>query len=86
VPSGSAIEVDGKLLIIEQACSGIHSLFSVLACTVFYVFWNHYSWLRAAFVITAAAAWVLLGNVARIATVAWGSTGWPFGGTRCGAP
>ena len=71
VPSGNAIEVDGKLLIIEQACSGIHSLFSVLACTVFYVFWNRYSWLRAAFVITAAVAWVLLGNAVRIATVAW---------------
>jgi exosortase len=71
VPSGNAIDVDGKLLIIEQACSGIHSLFSVLACAVFYVFWNRYSWLRAAFVITAAVAWVLLGNAVRIATVAW---------------
>src|SRR5262249_40581347 len=37
VMAGNVVEIDGRRLMVEDACSGINSLFSVLACTLFLV-------------------------------------------------
>jgi len=61
-------------LLVEEACSGINSLFSVLACTVFFVLWAGRPRLRAVLLVGTALAWVLLSNVARVAGVTYLST------------
>jgi exosortase len=82
--AGHVVEIDGRRLFVDQACSGVNSLFSVLACTLFLIFLAGRPPLRAALLLAAAVVWVLLVNVARVAGVAlillrWDvdlSTGW----------
>ena len=47
LPSGLVIEVPGKRLLLEEACSGIHSLFTVVAGTLFFIFLTRCSVVRA---------------------------------------
>ena len=85
LPMGLVIEVPGKRLFVEEACSGIHSLFPVVAGALFFIFLTHCSVVRAAVLLAAGIGWVLLGNTARILAVAWAqatrgidlSSGWP---------
>jgi exosortase len=85
LPSGLVIEVPGQRLFVEEACSGIHSLFTVVAGTLFFIFLTRCSVVRALVLLAAAVVWVLLGNTARIVTVAWAlanhgidlTSGWP---------
>ncbi|MDY3552163.1 exosortase U [Gemmata sp. JC717] len=82
--AGNVIEIDGRSLLVEQACSGINSLFSLLACTLFLVLLTRRGWGRGVFLMLAAVGWVLAANVARVVLVAlletrWGvtaATGW----------
>src|SRR5262249_46740179 len=37
--AGNVVEVGSRRFLVEEACSGIHSLNVVLACTLFFVFW-----------------------------------------------
>lgn len=82
--SGNVIEIDGRALLVEQACSGINSLFSLLACTLFLVLLTRRGWTRGMLLLLAAVGWVLAANVARVVLVAlletrWGvsaATGW----------
>jgi exosortase len=84
VRSGNVIEVDGRKMMVEQACSGINSLYSLLACTLFMIFLTRRGWVRGALLVAAAIAWVLSANVARVTGVVliesrWGvnvSSGW----------
>jgi exosortase len=68
---GNLIEVAGKKYFVEEACSGINSLLSVLACTVFYVFWAGAHWLRGILLIAAAVFWVLIANIVRVVTIVY---------------
>lgn len=82
--AGNVIEIDGRALMVEQACSGVNSLFSLLACTLFLVLLTRRGWWRGAALLAAAVGWVLAANVARVVLVAlletrWGvtaATGW----------
>jgi exosortase len=84
VRAGNVIEAGGRQMMVEQACSGINSLFSVLACTLFLVFLTGRGWVRGGLLVAAAVGWVLAANVARVSGVVlietrWGvnvSTGW----------
>jgi exosortase len=67
--SGHVIEVSGRRLLVEQACGGVNSLLSVLACTLFFVFLVRRPPLRAALLVLSALAWVLAANVARVVLV-----------------
>jgi exosortase len=81
---GNVIEVDGRKMMVEQACSGINSLYSLLACTLFMVFLTRRGWVHGILLVAAAIVWVLSANVARVTGVVliesrWGvnvSTGW----------
>ena len=82
---GSVIRLTDRRLLIEEACSGIHSLFAVLSGTLFVVVWARRSPLRGLALVATAITWVFLGNVLRIVAVSyltarWQldlSTGWP---------
>jgi exosortase/archaeosortase family protein len=84
VTEGNVIKIGSRRLLVEEACSGIHSLFAVLGGTLFFVLWTRRAWPRALFLVAAAFLWVLLGNVTRVVIVTiaqyrWGidiSHGW----------
>lgn len=63
---GNVLEVAGKKYFVEEACSGVNSLMSVLACTVFFVLFYRTHWVRAILLILAAVFWVVLANIARV--------------------
>ena len=63
-------------LLVDQACSGIYSLFTLLIGTAFYVLWNRTTPVRAAVLAIASVFWVLFGNVVRIVLVVLLSTRW----------
>jgi exosortase len=74
--SGTIVEVPGKSLLVEEACSGIHSLFAGLACTVFFVFWARRRWIRGTLLVLAAVLWVLAANVTRVVVITYAYTKW----------
>ncbi len=76
VIAGHIMEVGGQRLFVEEACAGINSLFSILACTLFYVLFTRVPILRAAVLVLASIAWVLLANVARVFLIAYLSQRW----------
>jgi exosortase len=77
VVSGNVVEIGSKRFFVAEACTGINSLFSILACTVFYVIYLRTSVVRSILLIIAAMAWVLVANVARIVLVVWfAKQGW----------
>jgi exosortase/archaeosortase family protein len=84
VAAGHVIEVVDRRLLVEEACSGIYSLFVGLTATLFYVLWVRRGWLSSLLLFAAATAWVMVGNVVRIVTTAglwsrWGvdfNSGW----------
>lgn len=83
--SGNILEMPGRRLLVEEACSGIQSLFSLLACTAFYVVWKRRPWLRAVILLASVLLWALLANSIRLVMVALAfhwfgadlSSGWP---------
>src|SRR5271166_1591998 len=84
VAAGHVIELADRRLLVEEACSGIYSLFVALTATLFYVLWVRRGWLTSLLLFAAATAWVMVGNVFRIVTTAvlwsrWGvdiNSGW----------
>lgn len=66
---GVVIRIPGQDFFVDQACSGVHSLFSALAFTGVFVAMTGRGLLSAACVAVSAVWWVLVGNVARICAV-----------------
>src|SRR5205807_2358630 len=54
VAEGNVIQVAGHRLLVEQACSGIHSLFAVLGVMLFFVLWEGRKPVGAGLLIIAA--------------------------------
>jgi exosortase len=71
---GTVIRLTSGRLLVAEACSGIHSLFAVLAGTLFLVVWTRRSAVRGCALIAAAVTWVFLGNVGRIVAVVYVGT------------
>ncbi len=76
VMAGNVVEVGGRRLLVEEACSGVNSLFSTLACTLFYVFFVRRPPVRAVLLLAAAVGWVLAANVVRVAAIAFLAARW----------
>ncbi|MFO0953612.1 MAG: exosortase U [Isosphaeraceae bacterium] len=70
VMEGNVIDLGSRPLLVDQACSGIYSLFTLGAATVFYMLWVKASWPRAALVLASALFWVIAGNILRVVTIA----------------
>src|SRR5262249_8904027 len=71
VIAGHVLEVAGPRLFFLEACAGINSLFLVLFCAVFCVFFQRLPPVRATLLLLASVAWVLLANVARVFLIAY---------------
>jgi exosortase len=82
---GNTLRVPGQQFFVEEACSGVHSLFALFALTAIYVVWTRRSLLHVIVLLAAAVFWATLLNVARISCVVICkllfevdiSTGWP---------
>lgn len=68
---GNVIETPEKAYAVEDACSGVQSLFAITACTVFFVVWSRMSWWRSLLLLAAAWWWVWAANVARVVIVTY---------------
>jgi exosortase len=71
VLAGHVVETGGRRFFVEEACSGVNSLFSVFGCTLFFVFFHRRRPAHAALLLAAAVAWVLAANVARVVGVVY---------------
>lgn len=74
--SGNVVEIPGRRLLVEEACSGVNSLFAVFACTLFYLLVRPrrpFVWVA---LLVSVPTWVLFGNVLRVASVAVLRSAW----------
>ena len=70
--SGTVIDIPGRQLLIEEACSGINSLTSVVAFALLYAIVTRAGIARSFAVAIAGAGFALLTNVLRIVAVGVG--------------
>jgi exosortase len=76
---GNTVEIGGKQYFVDTACSGINSLFSTIAVTLFCVLYfglfSAATWvrslLRTALLFLAAVFWVVIANVVRVTSIVW---------------
>lgn len=74
--AGNIIEVPGRPLLIEEACSGVNSLFSATACVIFYVLWSGRGWISSSLLMLSIPLWVVFANVLRVVLTAWLRVRW----------
>ncbi len=73
---GVTVQLPGHTFMIDEACSGIHSLFSaVTAMLVFAVFCRYAAW-RTLFTVAQATLWVLIVNAMRVFVVVYTTWKW----------
>lgn len=85
LPLGATLALPEKHLLVEEACSGIRSLFALVACTLLYSLWARFGILRIVVLLVGACFTALLANVLRVVTIAVAydslavdlSMGWP---------
>ncbi len=70
VRRGNVLDLGGHSILVEEACSGVHSLYAVLACTLFWSARMRRPPLHGLLLLLAALPIVLAGNVTRIVAVA----------------
>lgn len=69
VMEGNIVDLPSNRLLVDQACSGIYSLLTLLIGTLFYSLWTRAAVLRTAFLLAAAIFWVVFGNIVRIVSI-----------------
>ncbi len=68
--SGNVLHLPGQDLFVDEACSGIVSLFSIVSVGAMYVLWSRYAVMRAWILIGVGVACAILLNVLRITIIA----------------
>ncbi|APZ94881.1 exosortase [Fuerstiella marisgermanici] len=69
--SGNILEVSGKKFFVEEACSGIGSVYLLLASAAVYASWRQLRFVVAVPLLLSAIFWAVAGNTFRIFCVAW---------------
>ncbi len=85
VARGNVLEIRTGELFVDEACSGIDSLYSLAAIALILVVWNRSSFSIALATLATIPLWAWLGNLIRIFLIAYLldgydfdlSTGWP---------
>jgi len=67
---GTILEFPENRLFVEQACSGVQSLFSLLAFAVLYAIWHRRSWLQIIGLSACSAMLAVICNILRLLVVA----------------
>ena len=68
--------IPGKRLFVDESCSGIHSLYSGLACTAFLAIWLKRSPLHALLLLIGAVGCVVAANIGRVTMIAFLEARW----------
>lgn len=68
--SGNVIAVPGRQLLIEEACSGVNSLFAATASLLFCLLWSGRGLLSSCLLLVSVPLWVVVANVLRVVAVA----------------
>ncbi len=68
---GNTLVLAGKRLFVDEACSGIVSVMSVVACAAIFAVWYNRSLLHSVLLVALSVFWAMLMNVARISTIAF---------------
>lgn len=66
---GNVLETPGRQYLVEEACSGMQSLFSLLAFTAIYAVWQHRPLIPTLLLLISAVAWAGLMNIVRVSFV-----------------
>jgi len=66
---GVVIRLPARSYFVDEACSGVHSLFAAMAFAAVFSAATDRGMLRAALLLGASVFWVVVGNAARIAAV-----------------
>ena len=75
---GNTLMLPGKQLFVDEACSGIVSVMSVIACAAIYAVWKNRSLLHTLLLIGTGIFWATLMNVVRISTIAFAEAEWQY--------
>jgi len=68
--AGNVIKLPESRLLVEEACSGVNSLFSSAAAVLFYLLWNRRGWISSGLLCLSIPLWVVFTNVIRVVAVA----------------
>jgi exosortase len=66
---GAKVLIPGRNLLVEEACSGIHSLFSTLFCALGLSLWARRGVIHTIVLLAISVYWVLLGNLVRVLSI-----------------
>ncbi len=67
---GTTLMIPGQHLFIEEACTGIVSMMSVIACCLILAVWANRAWLHTILLVLAGLVLVSVTNIVRIVTLA----------------
>ncbi len=76
--AGNIIELPGHQLFVEEACSGIQSVFALMSCVALFVVWSRRHVATALLLVASAVFWAGLFNIVRVATVALALAWWEY--------
>jgi exosortase len=82
---GNTLQLPGKQLFVDEACSGIISVMSIIACAVIFGVWRRHRALHIAALAAAGVGWATLMNTLRISLIAIAYGRWGVDWTA-GAP
>lgn len=74
--SGVAIATESRSFMVEEACSGIHSLFSCVCVVVLISVLQRYGFIRILINIAQAIVWVVIANTFRVFMVVYSFSVW----------
>jgi exosortase len=71
VLSGNTVEIPGHKLLVEEACSGVRSLFVILAFSTFFILFFRSPVVRGVLLLAGSVLFVLIANVIRVVLITW---------------
>jgi len=74
--SGNVLEIPGRRLLVEEACSGINSLMAILGFSLLLGFWKRRRIPQIAVLVLCAVFFVMWANILRISGEAWLKVRW----------
>jgi exosortase len=69
VLGGNTVEIPGHKLLVEEACSGVRSLFVILAFSVFFVLYFRVPLVRGLLLLAGSVLFVVIANVVRVVLI-----------------
>lgn len=69
VRNGNILRVDGTEYFVEEACSGVQSLFSLLACAAIFCVWKRRPLVHSLVLLSIIPIWTCMMNLLRVVTI-----------------